>query len=347
MRATLPILAGTLLLAACADTTDPVFTPDYAANPVLEQASGSGHIRQDNNRRTFSFHAQKHADGSASGSFNLITASGVHVTGNVSCLRVVGNEAWIGGEAKSGVAEGTRVAFRVQDGGEGAGSADRISGVFSNRGCAGAARLGMFTVDAGNVQVKGEAVQVTGVYAHDFETPAGSEWSNTKRSTSPSGQSFLGDFSSFQPHGVTLTLNNLPPHSQIRLSFDFYAIRTLDGNLTQYGLDLFTIGESTSGFSFPTTFSGFGGSQSFPGEYPAANFGTQHAMGINTLGYVWNGPTGSAARDASYPVELTLEHSGGSAVFTFMSAALQAFVSNGVFTDESWGIDNVRVSVIR
>ena len=56
----------------------------------------------------------------------------------------------------------------------------------------------------------------------------GSEWSDTSTDTTPEGaRGFLGQFSNGD---VTLTLDDLPSHTEITVSFNLFLIRTWDGN---------------------------------------------------------------------------------------------------------------------
>lgn len=57
-------------------------------------------------------------------------------------------------------------------------------------------------------------------------------WSQTNKPTSPSGQTFLGEFGN---QSVTLTLNNLPSHGQLTVDFDLYLLRSWDGNDPTWG----------------------------------------------------------------------------------------------------------------
>lgn len=229
----------------------------------------------------------------------------------------------------------------------------------------------MFPIDAGNLQIGAPGLHVA--YEENFERGVGPEWSlieptpsfagdepmflgdpSDPRSTSPTGKTFLGDFSEEQVHGAKLTLNNLPPHSEIRLAFDVYVIRSMDGNtetITHEG-ETFTIGpdffmysEASAGQLFETTFSGFCGPQSFPDPYFTDNEGCSSAFEVNDLGYTFDGsPT-----DVINPVVLTIPHSGSTAEITFTARNLQDYLdqSGSFFADESWGIDNVRVETIR
>ena len=60
------------------------------------------------------------------------------------------------------------------------------------------------------------------VYANDFEKAAGPEWSESKIDTTPNGnRRFLGQFGT---ETVTLTLDDLPAHSRVTVSFDLFII---------------------------------------------------------------------------------------------------------------------------
>src|SRR4051794_3852779 len=68
----------------------------------------------------------------------------------------------------------------------------------------------------------------TVVYSANFDTGIpGPEWSVGNLSVSPSGQSFLGEFLN---DTATLTLDDLPGHSRVRVDVDVYIIRSWDGS---------------------------------------------------------------------------------------------------------------------
>jgi hypothetical protein len=101
--------------------------------------SGSGHLTAvgaDTDWRTFSFHAKADEDGSnASGSFQSQSRQNDpdnYIKGDIVCVAVVGNQAWMVGVVTSSTAPtapvGTFTRFRVIDNGEGSGSPpDQIS----------------------------------------------------------------------------------------------------------------------------------------------------------------------------------------------------------------------------
>src|SRR5437763_17130921 len=62
--------------------------------------------------------------------------------------------------------------------------------------------------------------------SNTFSAPVGAEWSNPKESTTPSGQSFLGEFVN---NAVRLTLTDPHPHTTATVAIDLYILRTWTG----------------------------------------------------------------------------------------------------------------------
>ena len=87
--------------------------------------------------RRFTINAQKQADGSVTGHHNIVTASGLHIEGVVTCLNVVGDRAFIGGTFRNAQPAppftAVGVALEVVDGGSGPAAVDQISpfGIFA------------------------------------------------------------------------------------------------------------------------------------------------------------------------------------------------------------------------
>ena len=82
------------------------------------------------------------------------------------------------------------------------------------------------------------------IYSTDFETGVDVDWSNDNMSTSAHG-----GFNSTHYHGnystsgsTTLTLADLPSHTQLSLEFDLYLFQSWDGNNTDWGPDYFSLG---------------------------------------------------------------------------------------------------------
>lgn len=170
-------------------STNPASAPalSASANPVVLSASGSGHANQDGGWRTFSFTAQKHADGTTTGQIQFRNrGSGAASHGKIFCLDTVGEGIYViaargtirqeGGDPApfpplppAVLPDDWGMLFAVRDNGEGAGaSADEFTQTanttlfFAGLGCTNPAALGftpavveslMSPVEAGNIQV--------------------------------------------------------------------------------------------------------------------------------------------------------------------------------------------------
>ena len=197
------------------------------------------------------------------------------------------------------------------------------------------------------------------VYSNDFEgtTPFDAEWtvvgSAPSTDTTPGtaqhpADQFLGQFGN---DTVSLNLNNLhPAHTTVTLSFDLYIIRSWDGNFDLdyrgpdfWGLDEGPVPVNPQDWEVITTFSNWDPAvpadphQAFPGEYgPGDNLPRTGTIENNTLGYQWN----TYDMDAVYHIDvINRPHTGANLTFSFGAQHLQELA------DESWGIDNVQVSI--
>lgn len=176
----LPLFTLLLLAMACQDNLvlQPLqteaaqeslvpFTVDLDSHgPVVMKANGSGHTwtGADNLLRSFSFSALKHADGYVTGQFQLNNrAKDVAAQGSVTCLVIVGNQAWVGGvveQVRAGestsIAVGQARAWLAIDNGEGAADEpDRISGFRILENCETQPPWFTNAVETGNIQVMG------------------------------------------------------------------------------------------------------------------------------------------------------------------------------------------------
>ncbi|NES19409.1 MAG: filamentous hemagglutinin N-terminal domain-containing protein [Symploca sp. SIO3E6] len=193
----------------------------------------------------------------------------------------------------------------------------------------------------------------TSVYSNNFEGTVGSEWSNTKTDVTPVGnRRFLGQFGS---ETVNLTLDNLPSHTESTVSFDLFLIRTWDGNNSDTGPDNWnlSVGDGTtllnSTFSthdFPLgDRSGYPQTQSYPANYnPSSLVNNPARIGAaenNTLGYTYYFDDLEQERqiDSVYRLSVTFPHIDNSLQLKFSGSLTEGL------DDESWGIDNVKVSV--
>lgn len=163
-----PIALACAFLAACEGAPTQVdVTPQFAksGSGVIASATGSG-VRTGSIRH-FQFSAVAKANGSVSGQFTLSNegAGNVGAHGQVLCLRVDGNRAWIGTRVTSSTFApyvNTEGGFYVEDNGEGSGSDDRLSLSFvggapglAQAVCDGATTIefGAVSIDQGNIQV--------------------------------------------------------------------------------------------------------------------------------------------------------------------------------------------------
>lgn len=184
------------------------------------------------------------------------------------------------------------------------------------------------------------AANVT-VYSNDFSAGAGSAWSNATTSATPTGQAFLGEFSN---DSTTLTLNNLGAHSAVTISFDLYILKSWDGDsFTSYSPDVWgiTLNGATSINTFTTTFSnGYGATQSYPSAYFAGQAAARTGSAANdTLGYAGLQGGNTNWGDSIYHMSFTTTHNASTFTAKLFGSNLQ-----GV-GDESWGVDNVKVTV--
>ncbi len=177
---TVSAAAVLLLVAACTDkqAVGPTGTsmsipdaPSSVKGPVVQSATGSGIFISVDNLRTFSFTAQRHADGTVSGQWvrvNHASKGGLgRSEGQVTCFTISGNTVWLGGFAKSGLfstPDSSRdVAWRVADNGQGSSAPpDQMSlqvvGAFSGFAADYCATTpgspALLNIEAGNIQVR-------------------------------------------------------------------------------------------------------------------------------------------------------------------------------------------------
>jgi hypothetical protein len=178
------------------------------------------------------------------------------------------------------------------------------------------------------------------VYTNDFEGAVGSQWMPGTVTVTPNGQRhFLGRFGS---ELVTLLLNNLPAHSLVTVTFDLFVIQSWDGNSTTFGPDVWEFGVIGERTLLRTTFSNSGDSvlrQAFPEPYLFGSFaGATGAFERNKLGYP-PVPNYSGGTDSIYKMSFSFAHADGRLALKFGAGGLETL------SNESWGLDNVSVSV--
>lgn len=183
------------------------------------------------------------------------------------------------------------------------------------------------------------------LYFNDFQSGSTTGWSVNSLDSTPGtvahpSDRFLGRFA--RNDMATLELGGLAPHSTITLEFDFYAIRSWDGNNEDFGADLFLVfavgaPQPLLLTSFSNTFlPGF--TQSFPFTYDPSNMSENApqsgALETGTLGYL--SATGTP-EDAVYRMSFTFAHTSSTLRLNFLGWDLQDV------GDEAWGLDNVRI----
>jgi hypothetical protein len=185
------------------------------------------------------------------------------------------------------------------------------------------------------------------VYEHDFQSAVGSEWSHTTRQDTPTPypfgpRTFLGEFGN---DTVSLSLSGLAPYNSVLLEFDLYLIRSWDGSSAgtpfDYGNDSFKVAVGGGPILLDATFSnGNPAGQSFG---PSAN-NPYHTGATETysLGYwFYDGIQQSGqVMDSVYRLSFMFASNADQLTLNFSGYGLQGG------DDESWGLDNVRVSAV-
>ncbi|MBM3957778.1 MAG: hypothetical protein FJ313_06985, partial [Gemmatimonadetes bacterium] len=197
----------------------------------------------------------------------------------------------------------------------------------------------VLTVQGGAVvRVEGAAASTStstprriNVLSDAFEGGAAGVWSDRTTDASNRDQftEFLGRFTN---DTVSLTLQNLPPHDLVELTFDLYVIDSWDGSNYRSGPDYFQVGSGGSRDNlFSETFhSGCPGEgMSYAATRPEScgpDLGFNPIYGDSIYRNLNNG--------------FTFGHTGSTLVINFSGSGLQDV------EDESWGIDNVRITLV-
>jgi hypothetical protein len=180
-----------------------------------------------------------------------------------------------------------------------------------------------------------------GLYFNDFEDIVGAEWSSGKTDVTPSARprGFLGQFGN---ETITLTLGNLPAHTQATVSFDLFILRSWDGNNQIHGPDVWQLKVDEGPTLLHTTFANVPPdikdfNQAYPGDYPGGDYlPYTGAAEIKTLGYT---EIQAPAPDSVYRLSFTFAHNESILRLDFSGQGLQGI------QDESWGLDNVNVRI--
>ncbi len=195
------------------------------------------------------------------------------------------------------------------------------------------------------------------IYENDFQTGAGPEWSHRAISATPrpadGSRRFLGRFDN-----ETVTLSLTPPrHGMVMIELDLYVIGTWDGSTrydgvtpsTPWGPDRWTLTVDGTRILLDTSFSNVTRPPfkiPFLQNYPAAwasgvtNFPFTGSSEARSLGYVFDGYDASAV----YHLKYCVPHTATSLVFAFSAAMSHEYGGRHNIGEESWGLDNVRVT---
>ncbi|HKQ77844.1 MAG TPA: hypothetical protein VJ810_29370 [Blastocatellia bacterium] len=173
-------------------------------------------------------------------------------------------------------------------------------------------------------------------------------WSVTKTEVTPTGSTrFLGQFFT---ESVKLTLDKLPTHKTVTVTFDLYVTRSWDGETPGAGPDVWGLNMDDGVSLIKTTFSNQdAGKQAYAckdgedastGCYSKGAASTFGAAAINSLGY----DASLKAKDCVYKIKRTFDHDKSSLVLTFFSDLKEGAGFNNT-SNEAWGLDNVRIEV--
>lgn len=193
--------------------------------------------------------------------------------------------------------------------------------------------------------------QVT-VYNNDFETNNLSNISNGVISQF-NGSAVLGLYNSndaINKGNFILTVNNLPKHDLITISFDLYIHDSWDGNKTAPdGPDMWQMlvdGNSYINTTFSNDICGpnqFCSPQSYPLNYPNSYNNPKASAYRTDLPGVCHlaGPKGTT----QYKITKTFKHTNGTLILECLDKLVQTN-SPDQKCDESWSVDNINIKAI-
>ncbi len=167
------------------------------------------------------------------------------------------------------------------------------------------------------------------VYTTDFSSAVATGWSNTHTAEThkPPQRKFLGPF---DEKPITFTLDGLPPHQFIHLTFELLTYEPWNGD-SGFGRDLWDMRVLDGQPLIHTTFSNCGffennNEQSFPDQYPwyPTHPGWTGAAAHQSLGFTttWN-RNGTFGTDSTYDFDITLPHTGATIALQFKSQTKQ------------------------
>ncbi len=203
-----------------------------------------------------------------------------------------------------------------------------------------------------------QSTEVT-VFSTDFESGIPSEFTGPANLAATQDYQSFGFGSNFLRNAslsghTVLTLTNLPPHTELAVSFDLAIIDSWDGN-TQIGgaipTDFFNVAVD-GGTVFSATFDNFQLSDQTAPTNNLITYGTQLGFTLTLNGTIYdingnpiNGPIAyvDSAYNMGHPVAgmTAIPHSSSTAVIEFFATGTGW--QGG--SDESWAIDNCKIIV--
>jgi len=193
------------------------------------------------------------------------------------------------------------------------------------------------------------STQANEVYRNDFQRPdkLRKNWSTSHRDVTRQGdRSFLGRFGS---EAVTLSIDKLPEHKYVRISFELFIIGNWGGTSKDNAPDLWQLSLDDGPLVVNASFSLWPKQkeypQSFPANYPLARVtANTGAAEINSLGYVYGKK--NRRNDAVYKLRYVVPHRADTVVFNFSALGhrLQRFPEGTLLG--TWGLDNVIVETL-
>jgi hypothetical protein len=191
----------------------------------------------------------------------------------------------------------------------------------------------------------------TEVYNNDFESSNLTGITNGVISKF-NGTSVLGTYNVSANKGFfALTLNNLPKHDLITISFDLYIHDTWDGNKpAPDGPDIWQMLVDGNSYIYTTFSNGSCGvaefcpPQAYPLDYPNSyNNPKAGAYRTDLPGFcsMANNPNGTT----QYKIVKTFKHSNSTLVLQCLDKLVQTN-ANDPKCDESWSVDNINIQAI-
>jgi len=184
------------------------------------------------------------------------------------------------------------------------------------------------------------------IYSNDFEQQDSSRITNGVI-TQYNGSSVLGRYNN---SGFTLTLNNLPKHNLVTISFDLYIHDSWDGDKTDPdGPDIWQMLVNNNTY-INATFSNaackpgnFCSPQSYPFNYPNNyNNPKTGAFKTNLPGVCLNGGVNGTTL---YKITKTITHSNDVLTLQCLDKLVQTNTTDPK-CDESWSVDNINIKAI-